>query len=108
MVAKKAATGLEFEQSLTRTTILGVEPQQGERASGLRLRAHPEHERRPKQVLERFALSDKRIGDKLGADDRHRQLRAPHALKRGEQCAPDRVAEQTPSLVECQCYIAYP
>ena len=65
----------------------GSNPSNRNARAGLRLRAHPEHERRTEQVLERLALADERVRDELRADDRYRQLRAAHALQRGEQRA---------------------
>ena len=86
--------------SLRSPSVLGIQSEQRQRTRCLDLRAHAEHERRADQVLERLLLADQRVADQLRADDRHRQLRAPHPLQRCEQRAADRVGEQSPSLVE--------
>ena len=102
VVAHQAATGVELEQEAARPRVVRVEAEQRQRARRLALGAHAEDERRTEQVLERLAFVDHRVGDQLGADDRHRQLGAPHPLQRGQQRPPDRVSEQPPALVEAE------
>ena len=100
VVAQQAAPGVELEQALAHPPVLGSSP------SSASARAASASERIPNTNVApiRFS-SDSRspsegVADELRADDRHRQLGAPHPLQRGEQRAPDRVAEQPPALVE--------
>ena len=100
VVAEQAAAGVELEQAARSARSSRSSP------SSASARAASASERIPNTNVAPIRFSSdsrsptQRVGDELRADDRHRQLGAAHALQRGEQRPPDRVAEQPPALVE--------